>query len=276
MGFVRVVVDSFVLLKRCPRFFIPKILVAFLFMPIIILSTIYIISYNVFSPALVAERTSAELMGMVLQLAFLLIYTFIVYFVDSFLVNPMYPVMVKQYYKEKKIDFRKAFVTVIKKFGTIFTSLLIFSILLFAVMLPFLFLMASALLLESDFLFYVSIALAGLALFALLLFFYLIYPVSSTEQLNFSKTLKKTVILSFKHKKEVLKALIVSFLASALSYLFSGQMVLTNPSDQLHLTLLFFVLVIAARLLVAVLATYQYVLNAVFYFGFEKGVFLGK
>jgi hypothetical protein len=276
MSFVRVLVDSFILLKRCPRFFIPKILVAFLFLPIIILSTIYVINYNVFSPAIVAERTPTELTGMVLQLAFLLIYTFIVYFVDSFLVNPMYPVMVKQYYKDKKIDFRKAFVAIIRKFGTIFTSLLIFSVLLFAVMLPFIFLMVSALLLESEFLFYVSIGLAGLALFAMLLFFYLIYPVSSTEQLDFAKALKKTVTVSFKHKKDVLKALFISFIATGLSYIFSGQMVLTNPSSQLHLTLLFFALVILARFLVAVLATYQYVLNAVFYFGFEKGVFLGK
>jgi hypothetical protein len=50
-------------------------------------------------------------------------------------------------------------------------------------------------------------------------------------------------------------------------------MTLSNSPEQLPYTILLFVLLIAARFLIAIFVTYQYVLNAAFYLGFEKGVF---
>jgi len=275
MSLVRVLIDSFVLVRKCPRFFIPKILIAFLFFPIIVLLPMYVVHLNVLSPELLAERDALELMGIMFQLIFLLIFTLVVYFVDSFIVNPMYPVLVKQYYKKGGIDFPKAFLAVAKRFGTIFGSLIIFSIILFASMLPFMFLMATALLMRSDFLLYISIIVAFISIFVMLILFYLIYPISSLEQVNFVKVLKDTIKTSLKHKKSVTEAVIISLVISGLSYLLAFQMVLASP-DQILFLLLIFSLLITARILIAVFITYQYVFNAVFYLGLEKGVFLGK
>ncbi len=275
MSFVRILVDSFILLKKCPRFFIPKILVAFFFLPIIILLPTYIVHFNIFSPEALAERGNLELVGIMFQLLFLIIFTMVVYFIDSFLVNPMHPMLVSQYYKKRKINFRKAFIAVVRRFGTIFASLFIFSILLFASMLPFMFVMAAALLLHSDFLLYVSIIVAVISIFIMLILFYLIYPISSLERVNFVKAITETINTSLKHKKNVTEAVIVSLFISTLSYLLAFEMVLTSP-EQTLLLLFFFSLLIATRFLIAIFTTYQCVLNAVFYLGLEKGVFLGK
>ena len=275
MSFVRILVDSFVLLKRCPRFFIPKILVAFFFLPIIILLPTYIVHFNIFSPESLVERGNLELLGIMFQLLFLVIFTTMVYFIDSFLVNPMYPLLVSQYYKKREINFQKAFISVIRRFGTIFASLFIFSILLFASMLPFRFVMAAALLLHSDFLLYVSAFVAVISIFIMLILFYLIYPISSLEKVNFVKAISETIHASFKHKKNITEVVLVSLLISGLSYLLAFEMVLTS-SEQMLLLLFFFSLLIVTRFFIAVFTTYQCILNAVLYLGLEKGVFLGK
>ena len=58
MSIVRILSDSFALLKMHPKLIIPKILVAFFFLPIIILFPMYIIHFNVFSPELLSPSCS--------------------------------------------------------------------------------------------------------------------------------------------------------------------------------------------------------------------------
>ncbi len=276
MSFLRMLIDSFILLRKCPNLFIPKILVAFFFFPIIILLPMYLIHFNVLSPEALAEMETLELIGMLLQLVFLLIFTLVVYFIDSFVVNPMYPMLVQQYYKERKVNFRHGFTAVVKRFGTIFASLIIFSILLFASMLPFMFIMLTALLLHSDFLLYVSIVVAIITIFIMFILFYLIYPISTLEEINFAKTIKETIHTSLKNKANITKAVVISLLITGASYFLAFEIVLTNVPGQIILTITLFALLVASRFLVAVFVTYQYVLNAVVYLGLKKGIFLGK
>lgn len=276
MSFTRVFFDSFILLKRHPHFFIPKILVSFLFLPIIVLTMILLIHYNLFSPQEILSKDPLELVEILVPLFFLFVYVPIVYFIDSCLINPMYPVMVEQFYDRKRIDFRKAFVEVLKHFGTIFTSVIIFSVLFFAVMIPLLLLVINFMLLQNDLMFYLSVALAIIAFFVIVLLFYLLYPVASIEKLDIMKSIRKIIKTSLKHKEDVVKAILISLVATGLSYFSSAQLIVLNPSSDIELTLLFFALLIVSRFLVAIFATYQYVLNAVFYLGLEKGVFLGR
>lgn len=273
MSIVRILSDSFVLLKMRPKLIVPKILVAFFFLPIIILLPIYFINFNVFSTEFLSQRNTLELVGLLFQLVALLLFTLLVYFIDTFIINPMYPVLVKQCYKGEEINFRKAFISVVERFGTIFAALVIFSVLLFASMLPFMFILMAALLLKNDFLIYVSIVIAVISILIMLVLFYLLYPVSSLEKGNFAKTIQWTVKTSFKHKKSVTEAVLFSVFISGLSYLFAFEMMLSNSSDQLAYTLMLFILLIGARFLTAIFATYQYVLNAVLYFDLEKGIF---
>jgi len=276
MSFVRVLLDSFRLLKMCPRFFIPKIVVSFLFFPIIVLVAIYFIKLNMFSPVDLSTRSPVELTTTLMQLLFLLVYIILVYVIDSFMVNPMYPLLVEQYYKTQSINFRRAFIGVIQRFKVIFPSLIIFSIALFVVIIPVTLIAALARFMENELLFYLSLSAAVISIFAMLILFYLIYPVSSLEKIDLVKVLKQTVLSSLKHKGDVTLAVLVSLAISTLSLVIAGAIVITNNTGQPLLTLLLFLLLVATRFLIAIFAAYQYVLNAVFYLGFEKGVFLGK
>ncbi len=276
MSFVNVLVDSFVLLKKCPKLFIPKILISFLMLPIIVLTTMLLINLNILSPDAILSKTPVELNLLIIQLLFLLIYTPIVYFTDYVLVNPMYPIMVKQFYNKKKINFRQSFQIVLKRFGTIFSSVIIFSILFFGSTIPLGFLVLTFLQEGNDLMFYISAFMLFVAFFIILLLFYLLYPVSSIEKLNISGTLKEMVRTSLKHKSDVLKAIIISIFVSGLSFVFSSQVLLSDPVSNLGITLIFFLLLIVTRFLIAIFITYQYVLNAVFYLHFEKKIFFKR
>ena len=276
MSFLRALTDSFLLLKKCPRFFLPKVVVAFLFFPIIILVTVYFVEFNFSSPSAMASRSQIELIALLMQMIFILIYTVLIYALDSFVINPMYPLLVEQYYKNRKINFRSAFLGVVKQFKVIFPALFLFSIILFMVMIPFLFILAISMLMKNDVLFYISIFTAVLSIFAVLILFYMIYPISSLEKIDFLKAVKQTMKSSVKHKGNVTKAVSLSLVVTGISYVLASAIVLTNPSGQILLTLSLFVLLVASRFLVAVFSTYQYILSSVFYFGFEKGIFLGK
>jgi hypothetical protein len=275
MTFVRVFVDSFILLKKCPKFFIPKVLISFLFLPLVVLFPMYVIELNLFSVNAVSAMDQTALINTLIQVILLFIYTLAIYVIDYFMINPMYPMLVEQYYKKKKIDFRKAFKEVVHRFGTIFPSVLIFSVFLFAVLGLFAFLILIALLQGTAF-FILSVILAIISVTVLFMLFYLIYPISSLEKIDFIKVIKRTIHSSLKHKKEVTKAVIVSYTVTFLSYIIGSVIVLTNTQGQALFVVLLFVPLILTRFLTAVFATYLYVLNAVFYLGIEKGVFLGK
>ncbi len=275
MSFARVLVDSFILVKKCPKLFIPKILISFLMLPVIILTTMFLIDLNLMSPEVILNKTPDELNLLLMQLFFLIIYLPIVYFTDYVLVNPLYPVMVQQFYKKKKINFRQSLQTVLKRFGTIFSTVLLFSILFFGTTVPLLTLTLNFLREGNSLMFLISGIMLLIVVFAILLLFYLLYPVSSIEKLNLSDTFKKIVKVSLKHKGDVLKAVIISLFVSGLSFVFSAQVLLSDQSNLL-LTLVFFSLLIITRFLIAIFITYQYVLNAVFYFHFQKRVFFKR
>jgi len=276
MSFVRILVDSFVLLKKSPRFYIPKILIAFLFFPMFILLPYYLMEVNFLSPEDIVRVPEMQLIGLMVNLVFILAYTVIVNLIDSLLVNPMYPLLVQQYYKDKKINFRMAFATVIKHLGTIAPVIFVATLLIIAAMLPFMLLMVTSVIFENTLLFYLSIFIAFVSFFAVFLLFYLIYPISTLEKFNVMKTLKQTMRSSLKHKRNVAKAFFISLTISGVSYLLGFMIAWNNSPDMIVPKLGLFLVFIGVRILIAIFTTYQYVLNAVFYMGLEKGVFLGK
>ena len=178
--------------------------------------------------------------------------------------------------RKKKIDFKQSFRIVLKRFGTILSSVIIFSVLFFGSTIPLGSLTLNFLQEGNDLMFYISAFMLFVAFFVILLLFYLLYPVSSIEKLNISGTLKEMVRTSLKHKGDVLKAIIISLFVSGLGFIFSGLVLLSDPVSNLLLTLVFFSLLIATRFLIAIFITYQYVLNAVFYLHFEKKVFFKR
>ena len=278
MSFLRVLSDSFVLLRLTPKLFIPKILIAFFLLPMFILFGNYVAQLDFFSmdPSTLTKMQAVELLKIIVPLFFVSLYGMIVDLIDIFIVNPMYPIIVRDYYKTKGVSFSKALVSVLEKYGTIFPALATVVIIIFVVMMPVAWLFSIALFLRNPFIIGISLAAMGLSIFILFVLFYLIYPISSLEEFNFLKLMKQTVRVSTKHKANVAKAFIVFLPVPLLSYALSLVIAWLRLSGDVVPMLLIFAAFVAMRFLVAILSTYQYVLNTVFYLGLEKGIFLKK
>jgi len=278
MGFKRILVDSFVLLKKCPHFFIPKTVIAFLLLPFFILLPYYAIQID-FSQinTSLTNAESAKILGIFIPMLFISLYGLLVDSIDFFIINPMYPIMVSEFYKKGEISFKTAFVGVLQRFGPIFSSLLAILGLILVFIVPIAVLITVALFSQDSVLLWISIFAAFALMFVWFVFFYfLIYPISSLEKLNFSKIINQTINVSSKHKANVSKAFIVFFLVTGLSYLLGFIVAYLGVPEQIIPMLIAFAVFLFVRVLVAILATYQYVLSAVFYLGLEKGVFLGS
>ncbi|MFA4855061.1 MAG: hypothetical protein WC634_00550 [archaeon] len=275
MSFKRILVDSFALLKKCPHFFIPKIVIAFLLLPSFILLPYYAIQLDISQFSLSpTPAESAKILSLFIPMLFISLYGLLINSIDFFIVNPMYPVMVNEFYKKGTISFRAAFISVLRRFGSIFSSLLAILGLILVFISPIAILITMALFSRDSILLWISIfAALALMFFWFVFFYFLIYPISTLEKLNFSKILKQTVLVSSKHKGNISKAFIIFFLITILSYLLGFVVVYLGAPEQIISLLIAFAAFVFVRALVAILATYQYVLNAVFYLGFEKGVF---
>ncbi len=274
MSFYRIMVDSFLLLRMCPRLFIPKILVAFLLLPTFILIPEFIVQSGIFSIAQPFSRQqSIELMQTMLPLIAIVLYGLLIDLIDFYLVNPMYPVMVKDFYRKKEVLFRPAFSDVVHKLGTIFPTLSVVLLISFAMLIPSAVLINIAMFSRDVMLFAVSSVLGVAAVFVLFVVFYLIYPISALEKFDFRRSIRETTRVSLKHKINVAKAFVISVAITGLSYGLGWLITLLESPDQFAPKMAIFSLFLITRLLVALFSTYQYVLNVVFYFGFEKRQF---
>lgn len=278
MSFKTILVDSFLLLKKCPHFFIPKIVIAFLLMPFFILLPYYAIQID---PSQITTSLtpaeSAKILSLFVPMLYISLYALLIDSIDFFIINPMYPIMVRDFYKKGAISFKDAFVGVMQRFGPIFSSLLAVLGLILVFILPIAVLITIALFSQDTVLLWISVFVAFMLMFFWFIFFYfLVYPIGTLEKLSFSKIIRQTVAVSSKHKANVSKAFVIFFIITVLSYLLGFVVVYLGAPEQIISMLIAFAIFIFVRALVAILATYQYVLNAVFYLGLEKGVFLGR
>jgi len=278
MSFVRILFDSFILLRRCPKLFIPKILIAFFLLPTFILLPHYLLQMNLPAAGFSAlsQRESLQMLEPLVSMLIVLLYGLFINSIDFFVINPMYPLTVQQFYKRKKVSFRPPFKKIVYRFGTIFPVLVIVLSLILIVLMPIAWLVYIALFTGNMALLAFAMIATLVSIFVwFLLVYFLIYPIGSLEKLNFSNVLKQTVAVSMKHKANIAKAFFVFLSISLASYALGFLIADMSAPNQLVQRLALFLIFISVRLLIAIFSTYQYVLNAVFYLGFEKGVFLG-
>lgn len=275
MSFYRIMVDSYVLLRMCPRLFIPKILIAFLLLPTFILIPEFIVESGIFSIAQpISRQQSIELMQTIMPLIAIVLYGLLIDLIDFYLVNPMYPIMVNDFYRKKQVLFKPAFRSVVHKFRTIFPTLSVILLISFAALIPPAVLIDIALFSGDAMLLVASSVIGILVVFVLFVVFYLIYPISTLEKFDYRKAIGETTRASLKHKINVAKAFVISVAITGLSYFLGWAITLLESPDQFAPMMALFALILVTRLLVALFSTYQYVLNSVFYFGFEKRQFL--
>jgi hypothetical protein len=237
--------NAFVLLKKHPKLFLPKLILAGLF------------GIGMVATAQLTIATLAATQGypyLLLPAVTLLGYSLGLLILDS-LVNAMYPVLVKQYAEKRPLSFQHAWEHAIHKAKTIVPATMGVLVLFSLIVLPFEFLFLNAIQngVNATAIF-PGIALL-LVLFVFAMLFYWFYPVVSLEQKNSAQSIIRTIQLSRNHAKTIAIASFFPFLVSLI-----------------NLALAFFIdiwgvlaVFILLRFVTAVVYTYHMVLNPTLY-----------
>ena len=258
--FFTIISESFVLLEKEPKLFVPKILVAFLYsIPVIFLPSLAVASFAAPSP---------ELFG---SLMFWFVFSFASLIIDA-VVSAMYPFLVKDFFEKKQISLKAALDSSLKKSSIVVPAALLVEILFVAFVIllsfPFVFFVVT-----ENMLGVAAIVLVALAvIFLLAVFFFLIYPVMSLEKNGVVSSIKRSFFLSRKNFSDASKAAAFSFVLSIASFAFSFAVDFFSGKGQIAGAAIAFLLFVSIRFATALIATYQYVLSPVFYLEFVKGV----
>ncbi len=250
----KVLTDSFKLIVKKPVLFLPKLLIAFLYsIPMIFLPKLTLASIDL----------TSNKIGLINSLLFWLIIIFLISILDV-LFNSMYSFNAKNFVNKKTISLKSSIKSALKKFKTVFSSILltdlIFIFLAIIVSIPF----SIVILTNSTGLIILFAIIYAVLIFVLFVAFYLIYPVASLEKLSTINSIKKSVFLARKNFKKISTISIFSFFLSfaSISIPFVIELFIQNNSNLLFLTIFSFILV---RFLTAIISTYYYVLNPMFY-----------
>jgi hypothetical protein len=271
-SFIKILKDSFNLLLEQPKLFVPKIIVSFLQVPFYILLPYYFLSlYNMLLSGLVPSFE--VLVGeYFIPLFAIFFFSLLVDFIDFMVLNPMYSLMVHDFFSKKQVVFSKAFKVALKKSPMIFAGMVSIILVMLAVLFPVFVFYFLALFSNNIFLILLSVFSVFAVSFLLLVVFYLAYPVLSLENLGFVQSMKAIVKLSLKNKRDVSKAAALMYLFSIVSLLLGFAIEFLSSQEFVFAQAVLGLFFIFTRLLLAVFSTYQYVLNPVFYIEKEKGL----
>jgi len=250
------------LLLKQPKLFLPKIIISLLYGISILWvanATLDLLELDVTSLNYLTE-VEREIIGeIMLSLLLAFLYVTVILILDT-LVNAMYPKMIGDYYDKNKISFRKAFSYATKKARIVIPVVLITMLIFLVASLPFNLLFDYFLLSNNSIGMIFSILLMLIVIFTFEILFFLLYPIATLEKVSIISSIKRTVSLGRTNFKLIAVAAIFPFLVSFINF----ALALLSTSA------LFFTLFLLLRLIQAVLATYNMVLNPVFYFEYVR------
>ncbi len=248
--------DSFEIFSREPKFILPKLVIAFLYSILILYTADLALDVLVFS-------NPDNMMPLLVTALILFGSTIVVSLADIF-VGSMYPIMVEQVRKTKKLGLRKSFSDALAGAKATMPSIIVVELLFLALSFVISIPLSIFIVEESDYFVLFSMVYVGL-LVAVVFFFYLIYPVVVFEKRRVVDSLKRSVQLSMDNAGEIVKATMVSFLLSGLSFVLAFAIEFFPASES---SPLFWVAFVVVRFLTAYVYSYLFVLNPVFYFNY--------
>ena len=257
MKFSQLLKEAFQILKKEPKLFLPKIIVAALFSIEIIVFAYILLNF----PFVTTSELTPEQINQAIQLFPLLIGTLIYaifLIILDVLVNSMYPPMIKDFKDGKKVSLRSG-LNVGKK--RIFIVLPVIFLTALIIEIPLVFFTNYVVKNSIEFNIWLIAPFMILLSFILVIFFYLLYPVSVLENRGVFETIKTTISLSKKNFKKVALGSIIPMLLSLVS-IFISFYVFSFPG-----LLIVFILL---RFLVAIIYTYHMVLDPAIYFDVRK------
>jgi len=256
---VKVLIDAFRALRKFPKLFLPKILIAALYGFGMLLTAGF---FNQLIPLLNSPNSlqNPALLSSISSNALLLLAFLFFVMVLDVLFNAAYSVMVRDFLQNNRIAILSSFKAALRKFFVIIPAALTSLIVFLVIALPIAVLASFALLSKDFAVFYLAVFLVLVLDLILTVAFYSMYPVSIFEKQGFFGVLKKSVIVSRQKFSKVFWLSLFSLLLSVFGIVFS--FLAGNAA--------FFALFVLFRFLTALLATYQIILNPVFYLEFVR------
>lgn len=256
MKFINFLGEAFQALRKNPKLFAPKIIVSAIYGVSLVLGAVAIkellpLAATANSGSISAEYIEA--LGALMPLMLFMLFWFLFsLFVDIF-VNAMYPAMIKRVRERKRVSLKKAASAAKSRSLVVFPAVIL-------ILTPMVVLMEVVLLFSQE---HFMLSFLLLALLAALLYgyvFYYIYPVLMLERVSVFSGLKRSVFISRKNPSVTIKASLLPFGVSLLDLYLAFD--IFNPVN--------FILFVATRFLIAVIATYHMVLEPTLYFGVKK------
>ncbi len=256
MDLIALLKESLLILRKEPRLFAPKMLLAALYgFGMIVVAEL---SLETLLPLVYGEPSRQAIMAMAAYfplILLMLLYTVLIFLVDV-LVNAMYPVMIRDFKKGKKISFSSAFEFAAKKFPVVLPAMLTVFAIDVVIAIPFSLVFTALILSRNIIGIWLSLLLFLVLSFVFILLFYVIYPVAVLKEKNFIAAIAGTVKIGLSNLKELSIPAIIPFLLSAIN--FGLAFYTRNPS--------ILVIFILLRFVMAIIATYHMVLNPTVYF----------
>jgi len=257
MNFIKFLKEAFFVLKKNPKLFVPNVVIAifygFLQLEIakLLIELTWFNSLEASEAILHVERLQA-----IFGFSVLLLVLFLAGFLLNILVSGMYPKLAQDFYSKKKISFRKAFAYAKKRFFLLLAAITV-SVLIPSFVLSLIFM---ELLNSVGTPMFVPLAVVSIVLTFLVFFlFYLLFSSAVLGEKKLKKVFTESFSLTKKNPLMISKAAFLPFVLSVFN--FALAFLAEEPA--------FLVLFWVTKMLIAVIATYSFVLNPTIYLGLK-------
>ncbi len=244
---------SFFLLKKEPKLFIPKIIIAILYGLAIIFEGQILLKLIELYPISVSTINIAKLSETFTLALILFIFSIFIYLIDT-ITTAIYPSLVSQF--PSKISFKKAYFDSKKRFKPAVISsiivLLITIILISIITIPIILLSYESIVLQMT----ISLTIG----FVIVFLFYLLFPTIMLENKGIIKSIKSSIQSSFDNKKNIFSLSLIPLIISIL------KLWLAINFDNLFAIVLFILLVF----LTGILHTYSTIATQTTYFSIKN------
>ncbi len=255
---IEILKNSFIVLKKEPKLFLPKIFLSLLWGTLLLYSVNLLVEIQKINSISSIEIQMNLLNELYSSILFLAVFSFVFFLLDT-IINSAYPLMIQKYLKKESFSVFNSIKTVLQNFWKIILPVLIVFFVSLIVLIPFTVLLSFSFV-QKDFILSGILALIVVVIvFAVTVLFYFIYPVAVIEK----KGLISVINTIKKSKNNLKEASFGTFIALILS-VFSAFLAAFSETPEVSIIalLIFFLL----RIITAILATYSMVLNPLLYF----------
>ena len=178
---IEILKNSFIVLKKEPKLFLPKIFLSLLWGTLLLYSVNLLVEIQKINSISSIEIQMNLLNELYSSILFLAVFSFVFFLLDT-IINSAYPLMIQKYLKKESFSVFNSIKTVLQNFWKIILPVLIVFFVSLIVLIPFTVLLSFSFV-QKDFILSGILALIVVVIvFAVTVLFYFIYPVAVIEK----------------------------------------------------------------------------------------------